>query len=516
MRTPSGLRIDNPAWPLLQAGIAYWGVTSGAGNALGTTLVCADLDNHPTYVNGVSRIKVLTGGAWGQDRLMMIHAAGGIITVDDAFTDATGAAQQIAPGTLFVILSASGGGGGGGAGMPPTTALWMFGIVSPAQVASTTVIDIPHLAGFQDNTFNDEFYMQILHAGGAAPEGDKRIITLYGGGIGRFTTDAFSANVEAGDIVAIFHTSIEAIDIIARGTLDTSSATVPADSTRAEGNNHFRGHLFIPTEGTYAGRATRIVEYTGVGGIFILDPNNPLPGVSGEVDYIIVKSQTEFVPAADAAINRTPSDVIGNKTDTAIAAADNVSSIIRYLKGLIAAVGGASLAGKPNVQEVIIYPVAEDAGVIELADDGASPAYYPAAPHSTAANAEGAPGIAWSEDLDFEQEGTIDIISIYAEFEWQTRFLVGAGAGTQSSSKIQISRDGGTNWVDLTDNFNNGAAVMTNRIRAGVGRWITTIVAGANQLQLRLVHWTDDGGGVSTSEAQIRSNSYIRLTYRKS
>ena len=177
---------------------------------------------------------------------------------------------------------------------------------------------------------------------------------------------------------------------------------------------------------------------------------------------------------------------------------------------------GIGVSNFPKIQEVIIYPVAEDAGVTEAADDGTSPAYYPAAAHSTAANAEASPGVAWSEDIDLEQEGAITIISIYFEFEWQTRFLIGAGAGTQSSSKIQISRDGGTTWVDVTDNFNNTAATMTNRIRAAVGAWITTLVAGANQLQFRLVHWTDDAGAVATSEAQIRSNSYVRLSYRKS
>lgn len=176
----------------------------------------------------------------------------------------------------------------------------------------------------------------------------------------------------------------------------------------------------------------------------------------------------------------------------------------------------AAANGKPNIQEVVIYPVAEDAGVTEAADDGLAPAFYPVAAHSTNANAEGVPGVAWMEDIDFEQEGTINIISIYAEFEWQTRFLIGAGAGTQSSSKIQISRDAGANWVDLTDNFNNVNAAMTGRVRAGVGLWINTIVTGANQLALRLVHWTNDAGAVSTSEAQIRSNSYVHITYRKS
>lgn len=175
-----------------------------------------------------------------------------------------------------------------------------------------------------------------------------------------------------------------------------------------------------------------------------------------------------------------------------------------------------AIKGKPNVLDVVIYPVAEDAGTTELADDGLSPAFYPVAAHSTVANQEANPGVAWVEDINFEQEGTIDIISIYAEWRWQTRFLVGGGAGTQSSSKIQISRDGGDTWVDLTDNFNNAAAVMTTRIRIGVGVWIPTIVAGVDQLSFRIVHWTDDGGGVSTSEAQIRSNSYVRITYRKS
>lgn len=357
MRVPSGVRVDNPAYPLLHGLIAYQWVTSGDGDALGMTLVCADLDNHPTYVG--NRVKVLMGGAWGQDRLIMAHIAGGILTVDTPFTDAALAPQQILAGIRFVILTNTGGGAGGGGGMPPTAPLWMFGNVSPAQVASPTVIDIPHLAGFQDNTFNDEFYIQVLDADGAAPEGEKRIITDYDGGTGRFTTDAFSADVEAGDIVAIFHTAIEAIDIIARGTLDTSSQTVPADNTRAEGDNHFNGHLLVPTEGVYAGRATRIVDYTGVGGIFTLDPNNPLPGVSGLVDYIVIKSQTEFVPGVDGVNNRTPSDVIGGKADTPIFVPDDVSAVMRYLKGILAT-GGARAEPSESLietwQDLLIDP----------------------------------------------------------------------------------------------------------------------------------------------------------------
>jgi len=337
MRVPlSGLKIDNPAFPLLQALISYWGTTDNNGNVGGTTIRCGGLALEPPYDNHA--LKILSGASAGQTKDITVHPAGtDTLTVASAFTNVTGAAQQILAGTRFVVLS-------------KTPAI--------AEVAALTAL------------------VQAL----------------------------------------------------------------------------------------------------------MLDVGDASTSVLGSIW-----------------------DILGNP------AVDLATSIAAILAAI-----GAMNDAKPNVQEVIIYPVAEDAGTDELAQDGSDPPWYPAAAHSTATNAEGAPGVAWVEDIDFEQEGTITIISIYAEFEWQTRFLVGAGAGTQSSSKIQISRDGGANWVDLTDNFNNAAAVMTNRIRAGVGVWIPTIVAGANQLQFRLVHWTDDGGAVSTSEAQIRSNSFARIIYRKS
>ncbi|MDP3064640.1 MAG: hypothetical protein Q8O40_15765, partial [Chloroflexota bacterium] len=290
------------------AGLSYYGVVTAVPGA--NQFTCPTL-------TGLGAGKFQPGAT--QYSAYVLRDAGGLaalpqgetrlVTVYDTATGTfttTAFPAAVAVGDEILLLHPVLGGGGGGGGMPATAGLWMFGIVSPVQVPSTTVVDIPHLAGFQNDTFNNEFYMEVLNAGGAAPEGQKRLITDYVGATGSFTTDAFTANVEAGDIVAIFHKAIEAIDIIARGTLDTSSATVPADSTRTEGNNHFRGHLLIPTEGTYAGRATRIVQYTGAGGIFIVDPNNPFPGATGLVDYIVTKSQAEFVPAGGGTNNRTP------------------------------------------------------------------------------------------------------------------------------------------------------------------------------------------------------------------
>lgn len=296
MRYPnSGYNIDDPAFPLLQSGIAYWNTTSGNGNALGTTLVCADLDNHPTYAGRGNRVKIITGGAWGQDAEIMTHAAGGILTVAQPFTNAAGAAQQIVAGTLFVILSSTGGGGGAGP-VAPSIGLWMFGICDPAMVASTTAIVCPNLAGFPDDIFNGEFWMQVIHnddAPGTAPEREWRQITNYVGATGAFTTDAFSANVEANDLVTVVHESIVGMEILGFGTLDTSSATVPADSTRAAGyawenDEYFKGCVLMPTEGACRFQPRPIRRYTNVTGVFTLD--EPFSQVPGLVDYVILRS----------------------------------------------------------------------------------------------------------------------------------------------------------------------------------------------------------------------------------
>ena len=208
-------------------------------------------------------------------------------------------------------------------GVGPSVGLWMFGIVDATQVASLTAIITNNLQNVPSDTLEGQFWMQVIYntdAPGTAPEGEFQRITNFvqGGALQTFTTGAFTANVEAGDMVAIFHESLLPSEILARGTLDTSSATVPEDSTRPEVADYFKGALLMTTGGAVAFQPRRIVT-SSAAGVFTLDPNNPFTGVPGLVDYVIIGSQTEFVPAADAVINRTPADVIGNKADIAAA-----------------------------------------------------------------------------------------------------------------------------------------------------------------------------------------------------
>ena len=105
MRIPqSGLRVDSPSWPLLQALISFWGVTDADGLVGGTTIRCGALALEPSYANHA--LKILSGPAAGQIRDVTTHPAGtDTVTVVAAFSNVGGVAQQITAGTLFVILS---------------------------------------------------------------------------------------------------------------------------------------------------------------------------------------------------------------------------------------------------------------------------------------------------------------------------------------------------------------------------------------------------------------------------
>ncbi len=136
MRIPSGLHIDSPAWPLLQALISYVGQTSANGNAAGTTIIDVALDFEPSY-DGLT-IKILSGNAAGQARTIQHHPATNTITVGVAFTDNVGAAVQIVAGTRYCILSSIGG--GGGPGPSPAEGLTYYGVVDAVPGANQFTI----------------------------------------------------------------------------------------------------------------------------------------------------------------------------------------------------------------------------------------------------------------------------------------------------------------------------------------------------------------------------------------
>lgn len=71
--------------------------------------------------------------------------------------------------------------------------------------------------------------------------------------------------------------------------------------------------------------------------------------------------------------------------------------------------------------------------------------------------------------------------------------------------KLQISRDGGTTWVDMTDTVLDGFFEG----REGPGLWINTINPGDNQLKIRLMGLSTDGANATI---RLRQDSSLDVT----
>ena len=258
----------------------------------------------------------------------------GEVTVSAAFKGG-----QVAISTRYMIVSIGGGGGAPPPPVAPSIGLWMFGVCDPGMTASATTLVCTNLAAFPDDIFNGEFWVQVIHNAsvpGAAPEGEWRKISNYVGATGTFTVDAFSANVEENDLLAIVHESIVGIEILGTGTLTTDSATVPADTSRTEGDNYFNGCLLMTTEGAGRFQPRLIADYTGATGVFTLDAEHPFIAAPGLSDYVIIRFQGALVPSADGANNLTLMDVVGNKTDTPdYTPGATASSLVRLVKGML-------------------------------------------------------------------------------------------------------------------------------------------------------------------------------------
>jgi hypothetical protein len=110
--------------------------------------------------------------------------------------------------------------------------------LAPAGTSSTTDIVIAALAGYGNDFFNNQFYMQVLknaNSAGNAPEKQVRKITDYVSATGAFVVDAFGAAVEENDLVLILHESVVAIGRDDADNIIATTNVVPnADGSQLE------------------------------------------------------------------------------------------------------------------------------------------------------------------------------------------------------------------------------------------------------------------------------------------
>ncbi|MFA5695921.1 MAG: hypothetical protein WC917_00445 [Bacilli bacterium] len=95
--------------------------------------------------------------------------------------------------------------------VPDMSGLAFSGQCDAAMGASTTIIDCVGLAGYGNDFFNTKYYMVVIkntNVPGAAPETQIRQITDYDSTLGRFTTNAFGAVVEAADDIMVVYESL--------------------------------------------------------------------------------------------------------------------------------------------------------------------------------------------------------------------------------------------------------------------------------------------------------------------
>jgi len=185
----------------------------------------------------------------------------------------------------------------------------------------------------------------------------------------------------------------------------------------------------------------------------------------------------------------------------------NFNRVTDSLEALADAIGAISAGAGHAVGHVVIYIVAEDMATTEGDDDGSNPALTTEVSKTCASEAAAESDPSWSEDIDFEQTGTITVISIFHELHWQMK-ITGSGTGY---AKWQISGDGGTTWIDLCVNVEETGTTYADKKRVHVGTPITSITSGTNKLQFRLCAWTT----ATSVQTKVRCNSYTRITYRK-
>lgn len=297
-----------------------------------------------------------------------------------------------------------------------------------------------------------------------------------------------------GNPIIPVYNMLGALDFYGKVTTFTNATTFKASGLAGLGNDFFNGYyIYVLRDAAGAGAAPQgelqpITAYTSSDGTFTHTAFTVNLTVNDEI-LLVNPRFADLQYLVNKALSSPAADSIGEKITNIETETDKITK-------------------KLEVQEVVIYPAAEDRAATELDGDGTSPNYLAESSQLNADEAAGMSSPAWTEDIDFESAGTITIIAIYAELRWKQKQT---GGGT-STVKMQISGDGGSSWMDISNDVTETGTSYVDKTRAGVGRWITAITAGTNQLQVRLVQW----GGTTSSEVALREDTYLRLTYRKS
>jgi hypothetical protein len=124
-------------------------------------------------------------------------------------------------------------------------------------------------------------------------------------------------------------------NVLALGTLTTSSVSVPADNRRMEVTGYWNGCQLLPLTGAAANQPRNIALFTATTGVFSLPSGALFTTLPGAVTYAIVRGTQDQVPAVDSTSALTYKSTVGNKADAAVTTVGATASILAYIKGVL-------------------------------------------------------------------------------------------------------------------------------------------------------------------------------------
>ena len=213
---------------------------------------------------------------------------------------------------------------------------------------SPTIVVASSLIGFGTDFFANQFYMQVIKAGAAVPEGRVRKITAYTSSTGSFTVDTFTDNVDTNDEILIIHesqlASISSDLRIGDGSglvfSGVCSATHAAPTLNAVcvglagfGDDFFNTQFWIQiVKGVASPVVRKISDYDSITGTFTWVGAT---GIVSSGDKILIIHESLVAPTAGETADRFVSQSVGAKTDLPIPKVAADKSAISYLKGLL-------------------------------------------------------------------------------------------------------------------------------------------------------------------------------------
>jgi hypothetical protein len=204
------------------------------------------------------------------------------------------------------------------------------GVVDTA-APSTTNVKCAGLVGYQNDFFNNAFYMQVLRSGGAAPEPEVRLITDYVSTTGTFTTAAFSQNVESGDLILIIHESQVAIGRNdADNTFDSSTVAANADGSILERLEALKDQV------------TAVDDYVDGEITLIKTETDKIAATIVKIDAEIVKTTAIGQQVARTCVKSTCADVSTQNLFTVAGGAVRILAIVGHITTALEAKANAT------------------------------------------------------------------------------------------------------------------------------------------------------------------------------